>query len=55
MTSAPFDPVELRRIAYAYPPEARFTPTSERERYFSPVQQASWAMRFEPETAEAQP
>lgn len=53
MTSPQFDRAELRRIADAYPPEARFTPVWERERYFTPLQQAAWALRFEP--AEAQP
>ncbi len=55
MISPRFDCAELRRIADAYPPEARFTPVSERERYFTPLQQAAWALRFAPETAEAQP
>ena len=55
MTSAPFDPVELRRIANAYPPEARLTPAWERERYFTPLQQAAWTLRFERQPAEARP
>jgi hypothetical protein len=55
MTSAPFDPVELRRIANAYPPEAADVPAWEREHYFTPLQQAAWALRFERESAEALP
>ena len=53
MTSAPFDRAELERIAAAYPEDARFTPAWERERYFTPLQQAAWALRFKPEAVGA--
>lgn len=43
------DPRELARIAAAYPPEAADVPAWERERYFTPAQQAAWLLRFQPE------
>jgi hypothetical protein len=49
MTSAPFDRAELERIAAAYPEDARAVSTWDRERYFTPAQQAAWLLRFEPE------
>ncbi len=52
---AGFDPVELERIAAAYPEEARAVPVWERERHFTPMHQAAWLLRFQPQTAEAQP
>lgn len=55
MTSAPFDRAELERIAAAYPEDARYVPAWERDRHFTPAQQAAWLLRFQPETAEAQP
>jgi len=42
---------EARRIAAAYPPEAKHTPRWEREAYLTDVQQLAWLMRFEPEAA----
>jgi len=52
MTSALFeiakgiDQREIERIARAYPPDARFTPEWERERYFTDAQRAGWELRF---------
>ena len=48
------DLCEALRIAAAYPPEAAHTPASERERYFTPIQQAAWQMRFRPEGVTAE-
>lgn len=42
---------ELQRIAAAYPPEARFTPSWEREAYLTEAQQLAWLMRFDPVAA----
>ena len=42
---------ELQRIADAYPPEARFTPSWEREAYLTETQQIAWLIRFDPEAA----
>lgn len=46
MTSRPFDSLEIRRIARAYPPDARFAPAWERERFFTDAQRAAWDLRF---------
>lgn len=52
MTFRPFDSAqsldqrEVDRIARAYPPDARFTPQSVRDRWFTPAQQAAWDLRF---------
>lgn len=51
MTSARFDRAELERIAAAYPEEARAVSPWERERHFTPAQQAAWLLRFQPEAA----
>ncbi len=42
---------EARRIAAAYPPEARHTPAWERTRYLTETQQLAWLIRFDPEQA----
>lgn len=59
MISPSFDRAEIRRIAAAYPKEAHAVSAWERERYFTPLQQAAWLLRFQPEAAaemaEAQP
>ena len=47
MTSRLSDRAEIERIARSYPPEARYTPAEERERYFTDAQRAAWALRFE--------
>lgn len=52
MTSRPSDRAELERIAAAYPEDARFVPAWERERHFTPAQQAAWLLRFQPDAAE---
>lgn len=39
---------EARRIAAAYPPEARFTPLAEREQYLTEIQKLAWLIRFDP-------
>ena len=44
-------PSEIERIAASYPVEAASTPAWERERYFTPVQQLAWRVRFDPTTA----
>lgn len=54
MTSAPSDRAELERIAAAYPEEARAVSAWERERHFTPVQQAAWLLRFQPEAVDRQ-
>lgn len=48
MTSVPFDQAEVRRVASAYPPGARFFPEWERAKHLTPLQQAAWTLRFEP-------
>lgn len=47
-----FDRAELERIAAAYPEDARFVPVWERERHLTPLQQAAWLLRFQPEAAQ---
>jgi len=42
---------EVRRIAAAYPPEAKHTPAWEREAHLSAIQQLAWLIRFDPENA----
>ena len=45
------DVTAARRIAAAYPPEARHTPSWEREAYLTETQQLAWLIRFDPERA----
>jgi hypothetical protein len=40
---------EIRRIAAAYPPEAKHTPRWEREKYMTELQQLAWLIRFDPD------
>lgn len=42
---------EIRRIAAAYPPEARHVPADERARYFTDAQHLAWLLRFDPARA----
>ncbi|WP_157225198.1 hypothetical protein [Sphingobium yanoikuyae] len=42
---------EARRIAAAYPPEARCVPRAERETYLTETQQLAWLLRFHPKEA----
>lgn len=41
------DVAEIRRMAAAYPDEARYTSAETRERLFTAKQQLAWALRFE--------
>lgn len=50
-TAHPIDMTEARRIAAAYPPEAKHTPRWEREAYLTDVQQLAWLIRFDPDAA----
>lgn len=52
---SPIDQREIERIARAYPPEARFTPAWERERYFTDAQSAAWELRFGQSPKRARP
>ena len=40
---------EVRRIAAAYPPEAKHTPAWEREAHLTEMQQLAWCIRFDPD------
>lgn len=46
-----FDLQKARRIAAAYPPEARHVPAWERHRYLSDTQHLAWMLRFDPDAA----
>lgn len=44
-----FDLREVDRVAAAYPDDARYVPAWERERHFTPLQQAAGLLRSQPE------